>query len=254
MRLGIVGIVLAAFVTLIAPPARAEEGKDAAAIIAKAVEARGGKANLAKYKAQTAKFKGQISISGMDISMTGTSKSQSPDKMHVESEAKAGGQDFSISQIINGDKGWQGVNGMFTDMDKETLEEGAAELYASRIADLMGMDDKKLKFEALGKSTVDDKPAIGVKVTSKGQRDISVFFDAKTHQVVKTETTGKDQMNGGALYKSETFYSDYKKVGPLTLPHSVKVLRDGKPFMKMEMSDTKVLEKLDDSEFSKPAA
>jgi hypothetical protein len=253
MRLTTPRVLLALLLSLGgASVARAEGGAtDAKPLIAKAIEARGGKANIEKFKAQTAKFKGTLTIMGNDLTMTGTTKVQSPDKVRVEANMAAGGQDMKFAQIFNGTKGWQGLNGEFQELDKDALHEASEEQYVNQITDLVGLDNKDLKVQLLGESKVDDKPAVGLRVSSPGHRDISLYLDKNSGLVLKTETKGKDPMAGNE-YKSETYYSDYRKTGALMLPYKMKVLRDGAPFMTMEVSDITLAEKLDDKTFEKP--
>jgi hypothetical protein len=232
--------------------ARAAEGdKDVKAIVAKAIEAKGGEANLKKYKASVSKFKGVVSVMGIEVAMTGTAKDQVPDKIRMDAAMKFGGQDVTFSQIINGDKGWQGLNGEFMELDKDALAEAREQVHASQVTDLRELKGKGVKVSSLGESKVDGKSAVGVLVKADGYRDISLYFDKDSGKLVKSETKGKDPM-GGAEFKAETFFSDYKKVSGVNVPHKVKVLRDGSPFMQMEISAVTLSEKLDDKDFTKP--
>jgi hypothetical protein len=234
-------------------PARAADAdKGIKEIIAKAIEARGGAAVVEKYKAGTASFKGALSLMGMELAMSGTTKDQSPDKLRLDMTVTAGGQNITITQIVNGTKGWQGLNGNFSEMDKGALAEAREQFHSSQLTDLRGLTAKGIKLASLGESKVDDKPVVGVRVSADGYRDVSLFFDKDSGQLLKSETKGKDPMNGGADFKAESLYSDYKKVSGLSVPHKVRVIRDGTPFMVMEVSSVVPLEKIDDKEFAKP--
>jgi hypothetical protein len=254
MRPASYGVLSALFVATAGfVPARAADGdKDVKAIIAKAIEARGGAANLDKYKASISNFKANIAAGGMEVTMTGTTKDQIPDKLRIDATMNIGGQNLKFQQVINGDKGWQGINGMNMDMGKEELAEEREGFHAGQIADLRGLNAKGVKLSPLSDTTVDGKAAVGVKVSSDGYRDVALYFDKASGQLLKSETKGKEPGPGKDEFKAETFYSDYKNVSGVNTPHKVKVLRDGKPFMTMEMSSVELLEKLDDKEFAKP--
>jgi hypothetical protein len=238
---------------LAAPPARPDDAKkqDVKALIAKAIEAKGGAANLEKYKAATAKFKATVSVQGTEVEMTGTTKDQAPDKTRIDASMKVGGQDVQYTQILNGDKAWQGTGGEPAEMDKDTLAELREQLYADRIADLRGLSAKGIKLAPLGESKVGDKPAVGVRVSSEGHRDVDLYFDKGTHLVLKSETKQKDPAGGGGEFKAETFYDDYKKADGLLVPRKIKVLRDGNPFMTMEITSVTLAESLPDKDFTK---
>jgi hypothetical protein len=235
-----------------AVPARAADGdKDVKAIIAKAIEAKGGAANLEKYQASISKFKGELNAGGMTVVMTGTTKEQVPDKLRLDATMKVGDQSFEFMQVINGDKGWQGVGASVAPMEKDALDEARQEFHAGQIADLRGINRKGVKLTALGDSKVNGTAAVGVKVSAEGYRDISLFFDKATGQLLKTESKGKDPMSGSE-FNAESFFSDYKKVSGVNVPHKVKVQRDGKPFMEMQMTSVTLEPKLDDKDFAKP--
>jgi hypothetical protein len=233
-------------------PVRAAGGdQDVKAIIAKAIEAKGGEANIHKYNGSVSTFKGILTINGMSANMTGTTKEQMPDKLRLDAVMKQGTQTVNIQQIINGNKGWQGINGQFQELDKAAIADAHQEFHAGQVSDLRGLNGKGVKLTALGESKVEGRPAVGVKVTAEGFRDVSLYFDKANSELLKAETIGSDPMAGGQ-FKAESFYSDYKKVNGVSVPFKVKVLRDGKPFMEMEMTSVKLSERLDDKEFAKP--
>jgi hypothetical protein len=247
------GVVTALLLPLVgAAPARASDGdKNVKEIVAKAIKAKGGAANLEKYKASTSKFSGTVSIMGMEIKMSGTSKDMVPGKTRLDASMSVGGQDVSFTQILNGKKGWQGLNGGVDEMDKDSLAEAIEQTYASSLIDLRGLNAPGVKLTALGESKVDGKPAVGIRASSEGHRDVSLFFSKDNGLLLKSETKGKDPM-AGTEFNTETYYSDYKEAGGLKEAFKVKVLRDGNPFMTMQMSAVTLAEKLDDKEFSKP--
>jgi hypothetical protein len=242
--------VLAVLLTTSALPVRAAEAnKDAKAIIARAIEVKGGAANVAKYKASSASVKGTLFIGGMAGEISGTAKDQAPDKHRLEVSIRFGGQENKIVQVVNGDKGWEKSDGKTAEMDKEGLEEAREELYAGEIEELRGLNGKGIQLSLVGDSKVDGKSAVGVRVSSAGHRDVSLYFDKENGLLIKSETKGKE---GGSEYNEEIFYSDYKKVSGLMVHHKEKVLRNGKPFMNLEMTSVTPAEKFDDKEFAKP--
>lgn len=253
LRLTFLGGLAALLITAGTPSARAEGGdKDAKAIIAKAVEARGGAAAIEKYKASTSKFKGTFSGMGDAIAMTGTSKEQAPDKTRLEVSMNAGGMEIAFVQIFNGNKGWIGINGNFMELGKEMVDEAREQLHASQVTDLREVSGKGVTLKALGESKAGDATVVGVRVSAKGYRDVDLYFDKDKGLLLKSETKGVDTQGGSGEFKAESFYSDYKKSGELMVPHKVKVLHDGKPFLEMELTESKTAEKLDAKTFAEP--
>jgi hypothetical protein len=108
--------------------------------------------------------------------------------------------------------------------------------------------EKGFKLEPLGEVEVKDRPAVGIRVLSKGHRDINLYFDKKTHQVVKTERRVID--DNGMEVSQENFLTPGK--GPGLEGTRLTIHRDGKLFIEAEVTTFTPAEKLDDSIFAEP--
>ena len=113
-------------------------------------------------------------------------------------------------------------------------------------------DAKDYELSPLGEVKVEGKSAVGVLVKSKGHQDVSLFFDKETGLLAKVEYRTTEPMSGKEISEERIVlkYGDKSKEG-LAMPKEVLVKRDGETFMKAEVLESKVLEKLDDSEFKK---
>ena len=101
-----------------------------------------------------------------------------------------------------------------------------------------------------GPFQVEGRPAAGLRVSRKGNRDITLYFDQKTHLLVKTETRVKDEGSGQEVTE-ETVLSAHAEKGARQAM-KLTTQRDGKPFLEAEVVEFKVEAKLDDSVFAKP--
>lgn len=247
-RLAVLGVV---FVLAGGPAARAEADKDVQTIVDKAIKAHGGADNLKKFTASTSKMKGTVNVNDMEITFSGTSSTQFPDKQKTELTADVNGMQFTVTQAINGNKGWMDVNGTVMDMNKEMLEATREQIHAAGITGLRTLNEKGNKLSSLGEVKVGDKTAVGVRVQREGFRDVNVFFDKDKGLLLRAESRGKDPMSGEE-FTAESTFSDYKDVGGIQMPHKLLVKRDGKKYLEAELSDIKPTEKLDDSTFAKP--
>src|SRR5215468_2351351 len=226
---------------------RADEA-DARKVIDKAIKAHGGAEKRAKLKASTFKMKGKyygMSADGLDY--TAEQSIQAPDKEHLEVTGEVMGQTFKYVRIINGNKGWTRTMDTTKEMDKEELAEAKEELYAGRVTNLVDLKDKGFTLEPLGEVKVGKRDAVGVRVSHKGHRDVNLFFDKKTHLLLKSERRAK-VMDGGEV-TAEEFYDDYKEVGGIQHAHKISILHDGKKFVEGELTDFTPKEKFDDSVF-----
>jgi hypothetical protein len=229
--------------------ARAEG--DAKAIIAKAIQARGGADAIEKNKGITYKFKGKFHGQGLEADMTGTFRVMQPDRQRTEASLDASGQAISYLLIYDGKKGWISINGNPEEMSNDQMTEAKEQVHLENVTDLRGLSGEGVTLTSLGESKVDGKTALGVKVAAKGFRDVSLFFDKDTGLLLKSETKGKDAASGDE-YKGVISYSDHKKVGDLTLPHKRAERRNDQAFMEMEFSAITPAEKLEDKDFAKP--
>jgi hypothetical protein len=245
-RWGLLPAVCVALV--VAVPARADDQADMRKLVDQAIKAMGGEETLAKNKAVTMKFKGKVRINGMDVEYTAEWATQYPDQEKISVSSN----DFSIEFVVNKDKGWVKENGTTREMRKEELAEQKAMMYARSVAGLVVLKGKGFKLSPVGEVKVGKHDAMGVKVSHKGRPDVNLYFDTKTHLLVKSETTAKNPETGKEV-NQETFYQDYKKADGQKYPSKMKIKRDGQQYVDIdEVTEYKPEEKLDDSVFDKP--
>ena len=241
-----VAVVLSAAVT-----ARADDA-DAKAIVDKALRAHGGADTVAKFSATTTKFKGTVHSMGQALPFTGEIATQGADRVKVDVEAEAAGMKFRFVSVLSGDKGWIKAPGADTkEMDKDELAEAKEQAHAGWVASLVPLTGKGLTLAKIGEVEIDKRPALGVKVSGKGRRDVDLYFDKETGLLVKAESRVKDEGSGQEVTQ-ESFYADYKDVQGVKYAMKITVKRDGKPYVEGEVTDVEFAEKLDAGVFAKP--
>jgi hypothetical protein len=249
MRSLVCGSLMVCLHLTCAAVARADEKDEAKAVIDKALKAMGGEAKVAKLKAGTWKATLTASEGGNDVSVVSDGTWQGKDQYHINGEATFGGRTESAMFVINGDKGW-GKHNDRVDEAKDELPLIKNGLYAMRAPQLLPeFKGKDSKLSHLGEVKVNDKPAVGVSVAHKDFKDISVFFDTESGLPVKTEIHLTDPR--GKEITVEFFYSDYKEMEGIKHPTKLLIKFDNKE-AKMEVSEIKAKDKVDDSEFAKP--
>jgi hypothetical protein len=243
---------LAAFLVAV-DSARPSGGDDAPAraIVNKAIKAHGGEELLSKAKAITLKGSGTIYIAGDSFKFDAEWSIQGMTQEKFVVDVNANGMVFKVTKVINGDKGWQKIaDGKATPLTKDELADEKHGLYAGHVESLVPLKDKKFKLAPLGEVKVNDKDAVGVCVSSKDHPDVNLYFDKKTHLLVKTETRVSDQ---GKEVNQETFHSDYKMVDGKMHAFKLTIMRDGKRFVEGDLAEIRIhTQKLDDSIFAPP--
>jgi hypothetical protein len=239
---GIVGVVSVS--ALIIYSVRGNEDARLREIVTRAITAHGGTENLQKYPASIAKTKGKL----FDLDYSAETAIQLPDRSRTVAESKLG----KFTQVLNGDKGWIKVGELSKECNKEELAEMKEQLNAQRIARLTVLTDKDYKLSPLGEESIDDRPAIGVRVEHKGFRDVCLYFDKENGLLLKTQTHIKDPLRGGEEITSDTLYADYKDVEGVMTAHKITILFDGKVYTEGEVTEVKLADKLEDSMFDRP--
>jgi hypothetical protein len=234
--------------------AQADEDAGLKELIDKAIVAQGGREKLTKYKAFTLKMKGKANAQGQMFDFTMELKVQEPDKSNFKMDFEIAGMPFNVTQVVNGDMGWMRVpgNNEVVPLSKDQLAEEKEQSFGREIENLIGLNDKKYKLAPLGESKVGDNDVIGIRVSSQGHRDVSLYFDKQSHLLLKSETTAKDPMMGDKEFAQETLYSDYKEASGLKYASKMTIKRDGMDFMTGDITEWTPSEKLDDNVFAKP--
>jgi hypothetical protein len=238
---------------LTATPVRADGESEARALVDKAIKAHGGADNLTKFKAAVLKMKGKVQVGGMAIEFASTASIQDPDKMKVETDIDFMGNKLSFVQVLDDDKGWIKFADKVMDMDKDQVAEMVEQLHARRVASLAPLGDRSFKLSLMGESKINGKDAVGVQVSCKDRRDVSLFFDKQSGLIVKTETRSRDIFGGNDQeFTAETYFAEYKDFGGVKRPTKQTLKRDGKDFGEVEISEYDPKDKLDNSVFAKP--
>lgn len=235
---------------LAAPVRAADEAKE---IIEKAIKAHGGQEGLTKYKATQSKNKGKIDLPGVgEVDFTQETSAMLPDKVRESMELSIAGQKVSVLTLINGDKMVIEVNGKEIDVPaaaKDAIKDLGYMLKVGRLASLT--TEKGFELSLIGGDKVEGKAVVGVRVSSKGHKDISLYFDKKTNLLAKLEHRTADATTGNEISEERIVTEYTKNKDGMPIPKTVLVKRDGKKFLEAEVLEVTYLEKLDDSEFKK---
>ena len=230
--------------------ARADD--DTKPILDKAVKAHGGMEKLQKLKkmAVQSRAKGKIQqLGGIDITLE---TSAQDDKSRQVIEGEIANTKFKQVVLLDGKKLRTFVNGQEYKLDDKKLQKEIEErIYAEKVTGLVFFQEKGYKLSPLGEAMVNGKPALGIRVSSEGHRDVNLFFDKDKGFLVKTETRAADLMSGEEKTE-EKVLQDYKQQDGYFLPTRVTVLQDGKELLSLEIEEIKFVDRFDEETFTKP--
>jgi hypothetical protein len=243
--LGVIGL----FVALV-PTSRAADD-ESATIIEKAIKAHFPKGLDTKNQGSRTKTKGTLHIMGQDLEFTQEVATQSPNKFKEVMELTVMNNTVTITSVYNGKEAWIRAGGQDVKVTDEILAEFKEAAYGMSLVQGMFLKDKSVTFKTVGEIKVKDRPALGVTVSRKGNKDINMYFDKETGLIAKVEMRRKDLVSGEEVTE-ERIITEYQEVDGRKVAKKVEVLRDGKAFLEAEVTEIKIVEKVDDSEFVHP--
>jgi hypothetical protein len=244
-------IACAAWLLASGHAARADD--DAKKVVEAAVKAHGGADKLAKQKKMSSISKGKMKINIMDGIDATMEMRAGGKKFRQDIKFSIMGMDFEQSVAYDGKEMWIALNGkiMQTLSTKEDLELIREAVHAEEVADLDLLDNKDIELSIIGDDKVGDTPVVGVRVSQKGYKDVSLYFDKKTHRLKRIDSRGLDFQSRMEVAQ-ERIIDEYKEVDGVLQPAKITMNRDGKKFIEFEFASYELVDKLDDSTWKKP--
>ena len=191
--LAIAGCILAAS----AASVRAQENDELKAILKKAIAAHGGEKNLVKYAGVISKFKGTIEIMGKARDISGETTVMHPDKVKHVMTLDIEGMQIPVSVVYDGKKMWRSVNNKTDEVkDEKTLSEIRETLKAEAAGSLVDYLKAPYELAALGEVKIKDQPAVGIRVSKKGQRRRQLFLRQEDPHARQNRDARNDEQAG----------------------------------------------------------
>jgi hypothetical protein len=228
---------------------RARAQAEARAIIEKAVKAHGGAENLDKVRAERLKAEGKLFLPDGETTFTSETTVQLPDRFRHVMTYKIKTDVQKRIEVLNRDKGWLSLNGKTEELKGDSLLKMKEMFYMDRVVHLSTLlKDTGYELTPLKEIKVNDRAAVGVKVASKGHKDISLYFDKTTSLLVMAEHRETYQKE----VTQQEYFSEFKEMNGTKRPMKVVAYADGKKLLEAEVKEIKQLDSVPDSEFAKP--
>ncbi len=229
----------------------AADEKEPSAVLDKAIKAVGGEEKLKKADAVTWKTKVDITFNDNTNHFTSHATLQGLDHYRSEVEGEFGGNPFKGVTVLNGDKGWRKFGDNKMDLEGDALANEKRRVYLQVLPSLLvPLKGKGFKLESAAEEKVGDKPAAGIKVTGPDGKYFTLYFDKESGLPVKL--VAKVAGFRGDEFTEETTYKDYKDFDGIKKATKAECKRNGQDFVKDEVTEFKVLDKVDSKAFSEP--
>jgi hypothetical protein len=223
----------------------AGEREDALALIDKAIKAHGGEEALTKAQHAVRKGSGTLVVAGQELPFTDVVHMSLPGKVRLNVELEKRG---NVITVINGDQGWQRAGGAVNELGKDIREEMREEAYIWWLTTLVPLKKAGFTLAPVAEVMVDGKPAAGIKVSSRGYRQVRLYFDKATGLLVKVSGAARF---AGLVVEKEYFYSGHKEFGGARLYTKYTEMINGKKNSELK-SATYELGKPEDRLFTRP--
>jgi len=233
-----------------AQSARADEA-EAKATLDKAIKAVGGDEKLGKAEAISWKAKGKITFGENENPFTTETVIQGLDRHHGEFEGEFNDNPIKGITVLDGKKGWRKFGENLMELDDDGIANEKRTLYLRVVPmTLVALKGKGFKIESAKGEDVGGKPTDAIKATGPDGKDFTLFFDKETSLPAKV--VARVVGFNGEEFTQETTYADYKDMGGIKVASKVVASRDGQKFLDQEISDFKVLDKVDPEAFTEP--
>lgn len=217
---------------------------DVPELVGKALDAQGGAAALQAVKSQ--KAVGKVLTQGMEMPITMTSAR--PNRMRVDVSVMG----MSIVQAFDGTNGWS-INPMTGSQDPQPMSPDQTKgfrLQADMDGPLMHWEERGWTGEYVGQEDVEGTAAHRLRIDTKEDTVIDMWFDAESFLLLKQST--KMKVDQGEM-ETQVFPSDYRQVGDLVVPFAMETRQGGQVMMNMVFESLEFGVPVDEASFAIPA-
>lgn len=186
------------------------EGLTAEKVIKNYVAAIGGEAALRDVN--TTLEVAEMTIVGAPFKPIATTKQMAPNKYKMEVVAE--GMGTLMKQNFDGSNGYMEQQGRKIPMEEKELSSRKS---SKGIFEELYMESSDIELETL--TTIEGKDAYKIKVTKDAETSYR-YYDAETGYLLRTEETTEAQ---GQSITTTVDYSNYKEVGGIKMPYTMKV-------------------------------
>jgi len=247
-------IWLIVFLVALILPSMAATRDSARVIILKAIKAQGGTEKIARLRIMRIKAEGTMTVSPDQANCPVIFEDiwQMPTRYRSTLTMQLIDGTITQTQVIDGDTGWIQVNNQPAQrMSREALAEMKEQKYAEDLDRLLFLNDKTITLSILEEIMINEKPATGVLVKSKGHREVSLYFETGSGLLVKRIQHVKDDERGKEVMQEVTF-SDYREKDGVNYYRHITMSREGVIVVDAKLTEVKVLSKVDDKLFALP--
>jgi hypothetical protein len=231
------------------PKAAADDAKTARALVDKALVALGGAKAVRAAHGMTGTGTGTLHLNGAAQKVRNRFTAQGLDRLRWEVDINAG----TLRLGLHAKGVWISANGIDANaVDKDVAIAFRRGVTALRVAECPTLLlEKGWTLAPLGELKIDDTLAVGIKASRKGEPDIDLWLDAKTHLPLRVEYRFTKPGESAETTLRGTF-SGYRTLAGRKHFGKMLVHQDGNLALEIERSDIENAETIADETFTRP--
>lgn len=218
-----------------------------------AIKAHGGAEVLTKYRNKGILMKGRLKVHDpMEIDAT-MEMTYIGNKFKQEVQLSIMGMDINQVVVFDGKEAWVAINGKvaMTLDKKEDVDLITEAVWAEEAGGLIALKDKDVTLSTIGEDKVNDTPVIGIRVSKKGRKDVSLFFDKKT-MLLKKMTYRSMDFTSRMEVEQDRVMDEYKEFEGQKIAMKSNVYKEGKRTAELDLTEVKFVDTVDEATFNKP--
>src|SRR5262249_37795858 len=219
----------------------------------KAIKAVGGDANAAKLQTVKVKLEGKIKENDNEKGkVTADLTLQGFDKFRIDLELEEMGQQRPVLLVFQGNQGWAKLPDKTEPAPQEIVPILQQVCYTARMPQMLAaLKDKEFHLSPAGELKIGDRDAVGVRITHKDHRDVTLYFDKTTNLPIRCETRFPGPSGQEKHLKFN--YGDVKEWDGIKQCQKFFGKGEGGKFqVEMDVIEVKPQEKLGDEVFAMP--
>ena len=222
-------------------------------LVQRASAALYGKLDTTRIRPLLVKMSGIVKVDGNDVHFVDESIVQWPDRRRSQLQLEVNNKAHTVFHFLNGRDGWMTYMGQTHEVSPEGLRELQDGVYRGQVTTLQPLmvNQDEFTLSAIESIQIDGKAALGLKVASKGQHDIKLYFDKSTLLLRRLESLSWDAEKKKLVpYMIEI--NAYAEIDGRKVPKRVTLHQDGQKVSDAEILEWKLLDRVDDSLFIRP--
>jgi len=217
-------------------------------MLADAIEAHGGEANILRTRTGRLVGKGfDLGPRDARIPFAVEEVFQAPDQFKRVVRQGEGRDEVMLTFVAPAGKCWIRVGGK-----TEVYECDAADLenVFAFLPQLVEIHKSDVPLTPLGEERVRSRPALGYQADSKDWGKVSLYFDKESKRCVKLRKRLGDDDAPATV--QEMVYGAYKDIDGVWLPMTITMLRDGKTIKELRVDSVQLVDRFDAGVFTGP--